>query len=104
MRPLQIWLNRRAQEDLEETPDGDAESSDIPEISDSVEDLKNRLGRLSDKIDNQFVREQKDIRQMQKRMTVSLSVVMSLTALSILITVFVWFSQKERPINRGGPW
>jgi hypothetical protein len=80
--------------DLEETSDGDAEINDVPKISDSVEDLKNQLGRLSDKIDSQFVREQKDIRQMQKRMTVSLSVVMSLTVLSILITVFSWFSQR----------
>lgn len=80
--------------DLEETLDGDAELNDVPKISDSVEDLKNQLGRLSDKIDSQFVREQKDIRQIQKRMTVSLSVVMSLTALSILITVFSWFSQR----------
>jgi hypothetical protein len=31
---------------------------------------------------------------MQKRMTVSLSVVMSLTVMSILITVFSWFSQR----------
>ena len=31
---------------------------------------------------------------MQKRMTVSLSVVMSLTVLSVLITVFSWFSQR----------
>ena len=67
----------------------------LPKISDSVEDLKNQLGRLSDKIDSQFVREQKDIKQMQKQMTVSLSVVMSLTVLSILITVFSWFSQRE---------
>jgi hypothetical protein len=80
--------------DVEETSDGDAEPNDVPKISDSVEDLKNQLGRLSDKIDSQFVREQKDIRQMQKRMTVSLSVVMSLTVLSILITVFSWFSQR----------
>ena len=82
-------------EDREEVPEGDAESSDIPEIKDSVEDLKNRLGGLSDKIDNQFVREQKDIRQLQKRMTVSLAVVMSLTAISILLTVFVWFTQRS---------
>ena len=80
--------------DMEETSDGDAGPNDAPKISDSVEDLKNQLGRLSDKIDSQFVREQKDIRQMQKRMTVSLSVVMSLTVLSILITVFSWFSQR----------
>ena len=80
--------------DMEETSDGDAGPNDVPKISDSVEDLKNQLGRLSDKIDSQFVREQKDIRQMQKRMTVSLSVVMSLTVLSILITVFSWFSQR----------
>ena len=80
--------------DMEETSDGDAGSKDVPKISDSVEDLKNQLGRLSDKIDSQFVREQKDIRQMQKRMTVSLSVVLSLTVLSILITVFSWFSQR----------
>ena len=80
--------------DLEERSDGDAELNDVPKISDSVEDLKNQLGRLSDKIDSQFVREQKDIRQIQKRMTVSLSVVMSLTVLSILITVFSWFSQR----------
>ena len=82
-------------EEREEVPEGDAESSDIPEIKDSVEDLKNRLGGLSDKIDNQFVREQKDIRQLQKRMTVSLAVVMSLTAISILLTVFVWFTQRS---------
>ncbi len=82
-------------EDREGVPEGDAESSDIPEIKDSVEDLKNRLGSLSDKIDNQFVREQKDIRQLQKRMTLSLSVVMSLTAISILLTVFVWFTQSS---------
>ncbi len=82
-------------EEREEVPDGDVESSDIPEIKDSVEDLKNRLGSLSDKIDNQFVREQKDIRQLQKRMTVSLAVVMSLTAISILLTVFVWFTQRS---------
>ena len=82
-------------EDREGAPEGDAESSDIPEIKDSVEDLKNRLGSLSDKIDNQFVREQKDIRQLQKRMTLSLSVVMSLTAISILLTVFVWFTQSS---------
>ena len=81
-------------EDVEETSDGEAQLNDVPKISDSVEDLKNQLGRLSDKIDSQFVREQKDIRQMQKRMTVSLSVVMSLTVLSILITVFSWFSQR----------
>ena len=81
-------------EDVEEASGGDAELNDVPKISDSVEDLKNQLGRLSDKIDSQFVREQKDIRQMQKRMTVSLSVVMSLTVLSILITVFSWFSQR----------
>jgi molecular chaperone GrpE (heat shock protein) len=80
--------------DMEDTSDGDAGPNDVPKISDSVEDLKNQLGRLSDKIDSQFVREQKDIRQMQKRMTVSLSVVMSLTVLSILITVFSWFSQR----------
>jgi methyl-accepting chemotaxis protein len=80
--------------DMEDTLDGDAGPNDVPKISDSVEDLKNQLGRLSDKIDSQFVREQKDIRQMQKRMTVSLSVVMSLTILSILITVFSWFSQR----------
>lgn len=80
--------------DVEETSDSDAERHDVPKISDSVEDLKNQLGRLSDKIDSQFVREQKDIRQIQKRMTVSLSVVMSLTVLSILITVFSWFSQR----------
>ena len=80
--------------DMEETSDGDAGPNDVPKISDSVEDLKNQLGRLSDKIDSQFVREQKDIRQMQKRMTVSLSVVMSLTVLTILITVFSWFSQR----------
>ena len=80
--------------DVEETSDGDAQLNDAPKISDSVEDLKNQLGRLSDKIDSQFVREQKDIRQMQKRMTVSLSVVMSLTVLSILISVFSWFSQR----------
>ena len=80
--------------DMEDTLDGDAGPNDVPKISDSVEDLKNQLGRLSDKIDSQFVREQKDIRQMQKRMTVSLSVVMSLTVLSILITVFSWFSQR----------
>jgi molecular chaperone GrpE (heat shock protein) len=80
--------------DMEETSDGDAGPNDVPKISDSVEDLKNQLGRLSDKIDSQFVREQKDIRQMQKRMTVSLSVVLSLTVLSILITVFSWFSQR----------
>ena len=82
-------------EDREEVPEGDSESSDIPEIKDSVEDLKNRLGSLSDKIDNQFVREQKDIRQLQKRMTVSLAVVMSLTAISILLTVFIWFTQRS---------
>ena len=82
-------------EDREEVPEGDVESSDIPEIKDSVEDLKNRLGSLSDKIDNQFVREQKDIRQLQKRMTVSLAVVMSLTAISILLTVFAWFTQRS---------
>jgi uncharacterized protein YoxC len=82
-------------EEREEVPDGDVESSDIPEIKDSVEDLKNRLGSLSDKIDNQFVREQKNIRQLQKRMTVSLAVVMSLTAISILLTVFVWFTQRS---------
>jgi uncharacterized protein YoxC len=82
-------------EEREEVPDGDVESSDIPEIKDSVEDLKNRLGSLSDKIDNQFVREQKDIRQLQKRMTVSLAVVMSLTAISILLTVFIWFTQRS---------
>ena len=81
-------------EDVEEASDGDAELNDVPKISDSVEDLKSQLGRLSDKIDSQFVREQKDIRQIQKRMTVSLSVVMSLTVLSILITVFSWFSQR----------
>ena len=81
-------------EDVEETSDGEAQLNGVPKISDSVEDLKNQLGRLSDKIDSQFVREQKDIRQMQKRMTVSLSVVMSLTVLSILITVFSWFSQR----------
>ena len=80
--------------DVEEASGGDAELNDVPKISDSVEDLKNQLGRLSDKIDSQFVREQKDIRQIQKRMTVSLSVVMSLTVLSILITVFSWFSQR----------
>ena len=80
--------------DMEETSDGDAGPNDAPKISDSVEDLKNQLGRLSDKIDSQFVREQKDIRQMQKRMTVSLSVVMSLTVLSVLITGFSWFSQR----------
>ena len=80
--------------DMEETSDGDVGPNDVPKISDSVEDLKNQLGRLSDKIDSQFVREQKDIRQIQKRMTVSLSVVMSLTVLSILITVFSWFSQR----------
>ena len=80
--------------DVEETSDGDAELNDVPKISDSVEDLKSQLGRLSDKIDSQFVREQKDIRQIQKRMTVSLSVVMSLTVLSILITIFSWFSQR----------
>ena len=46
--------------DLEETSDGDAELNDVPKISDSVEDLKKSfLGRLSDKIDSQFVREQK---------------------------------------------
>jgi hypothetical protein len=82
-------------EEREEVPEGDAESSDIPEIKDSVEDLKNRLGGLSDKIDNQFVREQKDIRQLQKRMTVSLAVVMSLTTISILLTVFAWFTQRS---------
>jgi uncharacterized protein YoxC len=82
-------------EEREEVPDGDVESSDIPEIKDSVEDLKNRLGSLSDKIDNQFVREQKNIRQLQKRMTVSLAVVMSLTAISILLTVFIWFTQRS---------
>ena len=82
-------------EDREEVPEGDAYSTDIPEIKESVEDLKNRLGGLSDKIDNQFVREQRDIRQLQKRMTLSLSVVMSLTAISILLTVFVWFSQSD---------
>ena len=81
--------------DVEGTSDGDAGINDVPKISDSVEDLKNQLGRLSDKIDSQFVREQKDIRQMQKRMTVSLSVVMSLTVMSILITVFSWFSQRD---------
>ena len=81
-------------EDLEERSDGDAELNDVPKISDSIEDLKTQLGRLSDKIDSQFVREQKDIRQIQKRMTVSLSVVMSLTVLSILITAFSWFSQR----------
>ena len=84
--------------DMEETSDGDAELNDVPKISDSVEDLKNQLGRLSDKIDSQFVREQKDIRQIQKRMTVSLSVVMSLTVLSILITVFSWFPRGEQSI------
>lgn len=81
--------------DVEESSDGDAGTNDVPKISDSVEALKNQLGRLSDKIDSQFVREQKDIRQMQKRMTVSLSVVMSLTVMSVLITVFSWFSQRD---------
>ncbi|MBH74105.1 MAG: hypothetical protein CMM57_10735 [Rhodospirillaceae bacterium] len=89
-------------EGREEAPESDTEPSDtpeikdsIPEIKDSVEDLKKRLGSLSDKIDNQFVREQKDIRQLRKRMTLSLSVVMSLSALSVLITVFAWFSQRN---------
>ena len=82
-------------EDREVVSEGDAESGNIPEIKDSVEELKNRLSGLSDKIDNQFVREQKEIRQLQKRMTVSLAVVMSLTAISILLTVFVWFTQRS---------
>ena len=82
-------------EDREVVSEGDAESGNIPEIKDSVEELKNRLSGLSDKIDNQFVREQKEIRQLQKRMTVSLAVVMSLTAISILLTVFAWFTQRS---------
>jgi len=82
-------------EDVEETSDSGTELNDAPKISDSVEDLKNQLNRLSDKIDSQFVREQKDIKQMQKQMTVSLSAVISLSVISILIAVFSWFSQRS---------
>ena len=81
-------------EDVEETSDSGTGLNDAPKISDSVEDLKNQLNRLSDKIDSQFVREQKDIKQMQKQMTVSLSAVISLSVISILIAVFSWFSQR----------
>ena len=81
-------------EDSKEPSDSVTRQSDVPEISDSVEDLRNQLGRLSDKIDSQFVREQNEIRQMQKRMTVSLSVIMGFSIISILVTVFSWFSQR----------
>ena len=82
-------------EDREVVSEGDAESGNIPEIKDSVEELKNRLSGLSDKIDNQFVREQKEIRQLQKRMTVSLAVVMSLYS-NINFTHRVrWFTQRS---------
>ena len=81
-------------EDSKEPSDSVTRQSDVPEISHSVEDLRNQLGRLSDKIDSQFVREQNEIRQMQKRMTVSLSVIMGFSIISILVTVFSWFSQR----------
>ncbi|HBW84757.1 MAG: hypothetical protein CMD92_07565 [Gammaproteobacteria bacterium] len=81
-------------EDSKELSDSDTRKIDLPEISDSVQELRNQLGRLSDKVDSQFVREQNEIRQMQKRMTISLSVIMSFSVISILVTIFSWFSQR----------
>ena len=54
-------------EDVEETSDSGTGLNDAPKISDSVENLKNQLNRLSDKIDSQFVREQKDISRCKSR-------------------------------------
>ena len=81
-------------EDSKELSDSDTRKIDLPGISDSVQELRNQLGRLSDKVDSQFVREQNEIRQMQKRMTISLSVIMSFSVISILVTIFSWFSQR----------
>lgn len=81
-------------EDSKELSDSDTRKIDLPEISDSVQELRNQLGRLSDKVDSQFVREQNEIRQMQKRMTISLSVIMSFSVISILVTIFSWFFQR----------
>ena len=79
----------------EESEDGSIGQGDVPKISDSVEDLKTQLGRLSDKIDSQFVREQREIGALKKRVTTSLSVVMGFSVVSILLTGFAWFSQRN---------
>ncbi|MBK50789.1 MAG: hypothetical protein CMQ45_00185 [Gammaproteobacteria bacterium] len=86
---------QKGSEDSEESEDGNIGQGDFPKISDSVEDLKTQLGRLSDKIDSQFVREQREIGALKKRVTTSLSVVMGFSIVSILLTGFAWFSQRN---------
>ena len=86
---------QKGSEDSEESEDGNIGQGDFPKISDSVEDLKTQLGRLSDKIDSQFVREQREIGALKKRVTTSLSVVMGFSVVSILLTGFAWFSQRN---------
>ena len=86
---------QKGSEDSEESKDGNIGQGDFPKISDSVEDLKTQLGRLSDKIDSQFVREQREIGALKKRVTTSLSVVMGFSIVSILLTGFAWFSQRN---------
>ena len=92
---LTDFAESKGSEDSEESSDESIGQSDGSKISDSVEDLKAQLGRLSDKIDSQFVREQREIGALKKRVTTSLSVVMGFSIVSILLTGFAWFSQRN---------